>query len=158
MNKELFKRILSSIILLPIVFYCLLAGSFFLIFLIIICLIVALYEWNAMNKNKFNKIFGFIYLLFSFYTFYNLSTELFLLMFVILICISTDIGGYIFGKIFKGPKITKISPKKNIRWVDWWIFIIFSLFIINFKLCRLFGYLFSISFISSLAFNSKPGW
>ena len=113
MNKELFRRILSSIIILPIVFYCLLAGSFFLIFLIILCLIVAFREWNAMNKNKFNKIFGFIYLLFAFYTFYHLSTELFLLIYVILICISTDIGGYIFGKIFKGPKITKISPKKT---------------------------------------------
>ena len=32
---------------------------------------------------------------------------------VILICIFTDIGGYIFGKIFKGPKLTKISPNKT---------------------------------------------
>ena len=31
---------------------------------------------------------------------------------ILFICISTDIGGYIFGKIFKGPKLTKISPKK----------------------------------------------
>jgi phosphatidate cytidylyltransferase len=28
-------------------------------------------------------------------------------------CIASDIGGYIFGKIFKGPKLTKISPKKT---------------------------------------------
>ena len=28
-------------------------------------------------------------------------------------CISTDIGGYVFGKIFKGPKLTKISPNKT---------------------------------------------
>ena len=34
-------------------------------------------------------------------------------LFVILICISTDIGGYVFGKILKGPKLTKISPKKT---------------------------------------------
>ena len=32
---------------------------------------------------------------------------------VLLVCISTDIGGYIFGKILKGPKLTKISPKKT---------------------------------------------
>tara|TARA_A100001234_G_scaffold205283_1_gene200858 strand:+ start:479 stop:910 length:432 start_codon:yes stop_codon:yes gene_type:complete len=32
---------------------------------------------------------------------------------ILLICISTDIGGYFFGKIFKGPKLTKISPKKT---------------------------------------------
>tara|TARA_B100001057_G_scaffold360849_1_gene363204 strand:- start:4452 stop:5081 length:630 start_codon:yes stop_codon:yes gene_type:complete len=113
MNKELVKRILSSIILLPSVFYFLLAGSSFLIFFIIVCFIIACYEWNRMNKNNYYKIFGFIFLLFAFYTFYDLSIELFLLIFVILICISTDIGGYIFGKIFKGPKITKISPNKT---------------------------------------------
>jgi phosphatidate cytidylyltransferase len=66
-----------------------------------------------MNKGNINKIFGFIFLLFAFYAFYYLSIELFLLIFVISICISTDIGGYIFGKIFKGPKITKISPNKT---------------------------------------------
>ena len=113
MNKELVKRILSSIILLPSVFYFLLAGSSFLIFFIIVCFIIACYEWNRMNKNNYYKIFGFIFLLFAFYTFYDLSIELFLIIFVILICISTDIGGYIFGKIFKGPKITKISPNKT---------------------------------------------
>ena len=66
-----------------------------------------------MSKYYSNKIFGFIFLLFAFYTFYHLSIQQFLLIFVILICISTDIGGYIFGKIFKGPKITKISPNKT---------------------------------------------
>ena len=30
-----------------------------------------------------------------------------------MICISTDIGGYVAGKLFKGPKLTKISPKKT---------------------------------------------
>ncbi len=113
MNKELVKRVLSSIILLPLVFYFLQAGSFFSIFLTIVCFITACYEWNRMNKNNNNKIFGFIFLLFAFYTFYYLSNELFLLIFVILICISTDIGGYVFGKTFKGPKITKISPNKT---------------------------------------------
>ena len=29
------------------------------------------------------------------------------------ICIFTDLGGYIFGKIFKGPKLSKISPNKT---------------------------------------------
>ena len=35
---------------------------------------------------------------------------LFLLLFS---CIASDIGGYVFGKVFKGPKITKISPNKT---------------------------------------------
>ena len=45
----------------------------------------------------------------------SLDAELFL--FVILVCVSTDIGGYIFGNIFKGKKLTKISPKKTISGV-----------------------------------------
>ncbi|MBD1142430.1 CDP-archaeol synthase [Pelagibacterales bacterium SAG-MED35] len=113
MNRELVKRIISSIIILPLAFYFLIAGSFFSIFFIIICFIVSCYEWNKMNKNYFNKILGFIFLLFAFHAFYFLSFNLSLLIFVILICISTDIGGYIFGKIFKGAKITKISPNKT---------------------------------------------
>ena len=32
---------------------------------------------------------------------------------ILFICIFTDIGGYAFGRIFKGPKLTKISPKKT---------------------------------------------
>lgn len=113
MNTELFKRILSSIVLLALASFFLLSGPFFSIFFIIICFIIAFYEWNKMNKNIFYKIFGLIFLFFSFYSFYELSSEIFLLIFVISICISTDIGGYIFGKLFKGPKITTISPNKT---------------------------------------------
>ena len=36
-----------------------------------------------------------------------------MILFVLIICVSTDIGGYVFGKIFKGPKLTKISPNKT---------------------------------------------
>jgi phosphatidate cytidylyltransferase len=35
------------------------------------------------------------------------------LLLITIICISTDIGGYVFGKIFKGPKLTKFSPNKT---------------------------------------------
>ena len=113
MNIELIKRILSSIIILPLAFYFLISGSLMSIFFIIICFIIACYEWHMMTKKSFHKIFGFIFLVFSFYTFYILSIELYFLIFVILISVSTDIGGYVFGKIFKGPKLTKISPNKT---------------------------------------------
>ena len=43
-------------------------------------------------------------------------------LFILLICILTDIGGYIFGKILKGPKLTKISPKKTYAGMLWWFF------------------------------------
>ena len=113
MFNELSKRVLSSIFLLPLSYYFIISGSYITIFFIITCFVVSCYEWNKINKNKSNKILGFFFLLFSFYAFYYLSIEPFLLIFVIIICISTDIGGYVFGKIFKGPKLTTISPNKT---------------------------------------------
>ena len=113
MNTELSKRILSSIILIPLVFYFLLNESFLSIFFIILLFFISCYEWYKIIRNKSYEFLGFIFLLFSFYAFYELSNKPNLLIFVILICISTDIGGYIFGKIFKGPKLTKISPNKT---------------------------------------------
>ncbi len=41
----------------------------------------------------------------------NIQRNIFLL--IILICISSDIGGYVFGKVFKGKKLSKISPNKT---------------------------------------------
>tara|TARA_B110000008_G_C16847338_1_gene515311 strand:- start:172 stop:678 length:507 start_codon:yes stop_codon:yes gene_type:complete len=70
-----------------------------------------------MTKNKLYKISGLIFLLLSFYTIYKLRNEFnenyVYLLLVTTICVSTDIGGFLFGKIFKGPKITKISPNKT---------------------------------------------
>jgi len=113
MSNEFFKRFLSSIILLPLSFYFIIKGSFFLIFFTVICFIVACFEWHMMSKKKSHNIYGFLFLIFSFYTFYEISNELINIFYVIIICSSTDIGGYVFGKIFKGPKLTKISPKKT---------------------------------------------
>ena len=111
-NKELQKRILSSIILLPLALYFILAGSFYLIFFTIICFFVSIYEWNKMVKKIEFKFLGTLFLIFSFYTFYEISIA-YLWIFVLLVCVSTDIGGYVFGKLFKGPRLTKISPNKT---------------------------------------------
>ena len=113
MSNEFFKRFISSIILLPLAFYFISQGSFLLIFFTAICFIVACFEWHMMAKKKSYYIYGFLFLIFSFYAFYKLSTELIGVIYIIIICSSTDIGGYVFGKIFKGPKLTKISPKKT---------------------------------------------
>ena len=110
--SDLIKRILSSIILLPLVLYSIFMGSFYLILLIVICFFIASYEWHKMVKHKIYKIIGYIFLILSFYSFYKLSIEKFIII-PFLICISTDIGGYFFGKIFGGPKLTKISPNKT---------------------------------------------
>ena len=107
------KRILSSIVLIPLAFYFIFYGSYMLIFFTFICFVIACYEWHRMTKNKPYKNYGFIFLIISFYTFYDLSVDTVGFLFVLTICVSTDIGGYIFGKIFNGPKLTKISPNKT---------------------------------------------
>ena len=117
MLKEFEKRILSSFILIPFSIFFILKGTFFFNFFLIICLSVTLFEWQMMSKKKPYNIFGHIFLLLSFYSAYLIRNEdeksLYIFLGVLLVCISTDIGGYIFGKILKGPKLTKISPKKT---------------------------------------------
>ena len=130
-NKELQKRILSSIILLPLALYFILAGSFYLIFFITICFLVSIYEWNKMVKIIKLKVLGTFFLIFSFYTFYKISNS-HIEIFVLLVCVSTDIGGYVFGKLFKGPKLTKMSPNKTYSGMIGGIF--FSIITVNFFL------------------------
>ena len=109
------KRLLSSLLLVPIALFFIIKGTYFFNFFILICLFISLYEWHYISKKKDYKILGIIFLFFSFYAVFefrnNESYEDFL--FIITICILTDLGGYIFGKIFKGPKLTRISPKKT---------------------------------------------
>ncbi len=117
MKNELKKRILSSVILIPLSVFFIIKGSYFFNFFISICLFISLYEWNLMSKFKQYKIPGIFFLLISFYTAYCLrndySGEYIYFIIILFICVFTDIGGYIFGKLFKGPKLTKISPKKT---------------------------------------------
>ena len=110
--NDLTKRILTSVILLPLVIYFIFMGSFYLKFLIAICFLIASFEWYNIVKKKIYKLIGFIFLIFSFYSFYELSIE-YIVIVPLFICISTDIGGYVFGKTFKGPKLTRISPNKT---------------------------------------------
>jgi phosphatidate cytidylyltransferase len=116
MNKKLIKRILSSIILIPIALFFIIKGSYLFSFFISVCFFVIAYEWYMMSKKKHYSIFGFIFLFISFYTTYKLRIyldEYWFLLFVTITCVSTDIGGYVFGKIFRGPKLTKLSPNKT---------------------------------------------
>ena len=115
-NKELQKRILSSIILMPVSFFFIIQGSFSFIFFLSLIFLVTSFEWLKMTKdNDLIKIFGLFFLFFSFFsTIYirqYIGLNFFLL--VITVCMFTDIGGYIFGKTFKGPRLTKVSPKKT---------------------------------------------
>ena len=117
MNQEFIKRIISSVILIPIALFFVIKGSFFFNFFILICFVITSYEWFMMSRKKPYILPGFIFIIFSFYTVFYLRNEFYgdyiYFLTILLICISTDIGGYVFGKIFKGPKLTKISPRKT---------------------------------------------
>ena len=117
-NTNIYKRILSSLFIIPISFFLIIKGSYLFNFFLLFCLSVSFFEWHTIAKKRIYYLPGYIFLLFSFYSAYFVRTSftensLFFFIFVIVICVSTDIGGYIFGKSFKGPKLTKISPKKT---------------------------------------------
>ena len=116
MDRNFIKRLMSSMIILPISILFIVKGSLFFISFLGILFFVTSYEWIKMSKKKeLMKIFGILFLILSFYSAFQLreNLELYFFLFIILISISTDIGGYIFGKFLKGPKLTKISPKKT---------------------------------------------
>ncbi len=115
-NKELQRRILSSIILIPVSIFFIIQGSFTFIFFLSLIFLVTSLEWFKMTKNKdLLRIFGLFFLFFSFFSTVYLRQYIGLnfFLFLIIVCIFTDTGGYIFGKVLKGPRLTKISPKKT---------------------------------------------
>ena len=122
--KDLKKRLFTSISLLVLLFLIFINNSFFLFFLMIFG-IFSIIEFFNINKkiaksniNRFISNIIFTILIFIFCTLFFLFSNLIhlkILLFIILLgCIASDMGGYIFGRIIKGPKLTKISPKKTI--------------------------------------------
>ena len=114
-NNELQNRIISSIIIIPIAIFFVFQGSIFFSFFLSIFFLATSYEWIKMNKKNILKVIGVFFLFFASYSAYLLREKFSLGIFILIliICIFTDLGGYIFGKTFKGPKLTKISPKKT---------------------------------------------
>jgi phosphatidate cytidylyltransferase len=129
-SPELKKRIFTSLFLI-----CLLLLMFFHTYILIISLtIISLISWiefygliiKIFNKKNYrNSVFKFLYKSFSLLYLISFSILFFIfatktidssifLIYSILITISSDIGGLVFGKFFKGKKLTKISPKKTI--------------------------------------------
>ena len=117
MINELIKRILTSLALLPIlIFSSYYSGVIFIIFLIITYLLAS-YEIIKNTSNFFFILISNIFLIFAMYSFYYLRGDtifsLLNMYWVLSVTFLSDIGGYTFGRIFKGKKLTKISPKKT---------------------------------------------
>ena len=110
------KRFIISLLAFPII-YILLYQKIFSNLLIIIVCVFCVYEWNNIFKKKnYTYLLGLLILLFFFLSLlkiYNLEDYNLKFLWLILIAWLTDIGGYVFGKLFGGPKLIKISPNKT---------------------------------------------
>jgi phosphatidate cytidylyltransferase len=109
-------RFIISLLAFPII-YSLLYQKIFSNILIVIVFLFCVYEWNKIhNKKNYIYLIGLLILLFFFLSLikiYNLENYNLKFLWLILIAWLTDIGGYIFGKLFRGPKLIKISPNKT---------------------------------------------
>ena len=168
LKHELKKRIITSLFL-----FSLLTLMFFYNFVLIISLIViavcawiefyALIEKILKKENSKNKILRFIYktisliyltiLIYFIIIVKSLNYQLEdALVYSILVSILTDIGGLIIGKIFKGKKLTKISPKKTISGALGSF--LFSLILVPFYLDIFIDYKISVLILITLLVSS----
>ena len=164
MKSELIKRILSSIILIPLSLFFIIKGSILFNLFLLIIFLLSVYEWMKITNKPIIKVFGFLFLILSFFSLYslrnNIDDGLLKVIFLLIICIASDIGGFTFGKFFKGPNFTSISPNKTYSGIlgSYVLTIIFSIIFINFfevnfsknKFIFIFFLIFLISSISQL--------
>ena len=118
------KRFFTSIFLFLLLFL-IFNYKFILIFTLLLLGMASVLEFFNMSKKIFkssNFIFlsnifftVYIFLFCTFFFYFSSFIQIKIVLFIILLgCIFSDIGGYVFGKIFKGQKLTKISPNKTI--------------------------------------------
>jgi phosphatidate cytidylyltransferase len=123
-SLNLKKRIITSIFLI-LLFFLVFNYNFLLTYVLIVSGIISSLEFlNITNKIKINKFYllsiNFFFLIYvsSFCVIFFIFShfpQLKIILFSLLIgCVGSDMGGFVFGKLFKGPKLTKISPKKTI--------------------------------------------
>ena len=122
-KNNLKKRIFTSLILIFFIF--LIFNSLYLMISSLLILgILSILEFFNLSKKIFEKkIYSFLSNLFfiicisifSFFFFllYSFQQSKFILLVLLIGCVASDIGGYLLGKILKGPKLTKISPNKT---------------------------------------------
>ena len=123
MKSELFKRTISSIFLMSLIFLSALINDYIFLSILFIVVILSWVEWiKIIEKIKFKKIYRIIhillfliYLLIAFIICFNVFViDKYFFLTILMICVFSDVGGYVFGKTFGGKKLTKISPKKTI--------------------------------------------
>ena len=131
--NNLQKRILTSIAIFPLSIFFVFQGGYLLLSFLLAIFFIANYELFSVFKKNLNILFLDLVLILALFSIYYLAeNSLWLLLWVIILVICSDIGGYVFGKIFKWKKLTKISPKKTVSGLlGSFIFALLSVFIIQ---------------------------
>jgi phosphatidate cytidylyltransferase len=124
MTKELKKRIVTSSVLVLILLCCLFIDNYLWLSLLVSVSLISLYEIiNLIKKISKSKFIFSIFSILSFFYFFVFTlsaykSKIFLnesgILFILSVCILSDIGGYVVGKTVRGKKLTKISPNKTI--------------------------------------------
>ena len=123
MKSELLKRSISSLFLMSLVFLSALISDYIFLSILFIVVILSWIEWiRVIEKIRFKKIYRIIhiilfliYLLMAFIVCFNVFViDKYFFLTILMICVFSDVGGYVFGKTFGGKKLTKISPNKTI--------------------------------------------
>ena len=135
--NNLQKRIITSVILFPFSIFFIIKGGSYIVSFLYAVLILGNYELFSTFKRKFTIIFLDVMLVISLLSMLHLrndtASSFVLLIWIIILTICSDIGGYTFGKIFKWKKLTKISPNKTLSGViGSLIFSLGSVFLIGF--------------------------
>ena len=122
--NNLSQRFITSVILLFILSLSLFLNKYIWLYVLIICSLVIFIEFNNLTRKIWKKkksslvranIFTLLFLIIFIFVSYEIySKPPISLVFIILICIFSDTGGYLVGNLIGGRKLTKISPKKTI--------------------------------------------
>ena len=137
MSQNLLKRIITSIILLSLLIFINFSHKYiFIVSVFILGIIISVEINNLFSKilitenkktnfffKKFNTKFFFLNIISFVYIFFifcgicidiHISEGPIFFLYIISICFFTDLGGYFFGKIIGGKKLSKISPNKTV--------------------------------------------
>ena len=123
MKSELFSRTISSLFLIFMTFLFALINDYLFLSILFVTIILSWIEWiKIIEKIKFTKIKRVIhivsfllYLLIAFIICFNVFViDKYFFLTILMICVFSDIGGYVFGKTFGGKKLTRISPNKTV--------------------------------------------
>ena len=152
--SKLNKRIITSILLFFIL-YLSLNYKFVLILLLLLLSFFVLIEIKYIFKKMFKKSLTFFLsmqlvhfytvffclIIFNYLVSFDYNNRISIIL-LLIICITTDLGGYVFGKLIGGKKLIKISPNKT-----------YSGMLGSFIFAFLFGYWFYIFYVNNILLN-----